>query len=196
MTHYPFSQSLAIIPQQRNFFFTKGHYYAYWYNFARQTWYCLEDDSVSEVTEKVVRTAYNGESSACTLEYIRSTFQSSWREQDLKLMAAEARTDSSEPAGFSPGKFAGKLVEKFSSLVGIGKNKMKSEDDAVLRARVEMSENQTKTGAENILHHNLGFNELHEGTDALKKKIIENCFGESCWNGEPFGIPPCPDMTE
>ena len=50
---------------------------------------------------------------------------------------------------------------------------MKPEDDAVSRAKIEMSENQRRTGAENILHHNRGFRELDERTDALKKKIIK-----------------------
>ena len=155
------------------FFCAKGHYYAYWYNFAKQTWYRLDDDSVFEVTEKQVGAAYNGRDSACTLEYIRSSFQSSWMDEDLKLMVAEAKTDSSEPAGFSPLKLVQKFSSKVSSWVGSGKNTMKPEGDAVSRAKIEMLENQRRTGAENILHHNRGFRELDERTDALKKKIIK-----------------------
>jgi len=94
-------------------------------------------------------------------------------DEDLKLMVAEAKTDSSEPAGFSPLKLVQKFSSKVSSWVGSGKNTMKPEGDAVSRAKIEMSENQRRTGAENILHHNRGFRELDERTDALKKKIIK-----------------------
>ena len=50
----------------------KGHYYAYLLNFFTNTWYKLDDATVTEVEECVVlNDAYSGKSCACALEYIR-----------------------------------------------------------------------------------------------------------------------------
>ena len=51
---------------------TKGHYYAYFFNFATQIWFRLNDKAVIEVEEQVVlNDAFSGVSCACALQYIR-----------------------------------------------------------------------------------------------------------------------------